>query len=236
MLKSGQKVCIWVYVLVLHTLIYIFTQGTDWLVERVDGECVLRSEYQTRQSSAAPPQSPPVSIASPVRTSCLCPYLLTAHQPAATSVHQKQKGPSKSVHCPKAAIAHEPLDLQPIEEVFNEDTADDMVTNIPMSHFSAPEDFDHRLDFNHRLDFDHRLDFNPLPPTPTLPCPKKRKRPADDIGKQIGMSHPKHVKRSEGLLGNGLDSISSAESTVLALSAPLSPLPLATQSMVSIPL
>ena len=71
-----------------------------------------------------------------------------AHQPAAMSVHQKQKGPSKSVHHPKATITHEPLDLQPIKEVFNENTTDDMVTNVPMSHFSAPKDFDHQLDFD----------------------------------------------------------------------------------------
>lgn len=50
-------------VLVLQILIYIIAQGADWLVKRVDGERVLRSEYQpdsaVQPSSTAPPQSPP---------------------------------------------------------------------------------------------------------------------------------------------------------------------------------
>src|SRR5882757_3931875 len=50
-------------VLVLHILIHIIAQGADWLVKRVDGERVLRSEYQpdstVQPPSTAPPQSSP---------------------------------------------------------------------------------------------------------------------------------------------------------------------------------
>ena len=62
------------------TLIYILIRGADWLVKRVDGECVLRSEYQsecnTLPHSAAPPRSPSVPITLSVRTGCLCPFSL----------------------------------------------------------------------------------------------------------------------------------------------------------------
>lgn len=63
------------------TLIYILTQGADWLIKRVDGECVLRSEYRpdhtTMRYSTVPPESPLVSIPLLVCTGCLCIYLLT---------------------------------------------------------------------------------------------------------------------------------------------------------------
>ena len=54
--------------LVLHALMCYLAQGADWLVKRVDSECVLRSEYRSEHSAAAPPQSPPTSISLSVRT------------------------------------------------------------------------------------------------------------------------------------------------------------------------
>lgn len=66
--------------LVLHILIYIIAQGADWLVERVDGDRVLRSEYQpdstVQPSSTAPPQSPPTPMTLLVCAVPLFPCLL----------------------------------------------------------------------------------------------------------------------------------------------------------------
>ena len=151
------------------------------------------------------------------------------HQPTAKPVCRKRKGHSKSVpviHDPNTAIAHTPLDLQPIKELFNQDTADDTATNISTNHhhFLASEDLN------------YQLDVNLLPLTPTLPHPKTRKRPAHVLGKQNGASHPKRLKTSDGLLPSDIDIVSSGESSILALSTPLRSIPLATQSMVSVPL
>lgn len=177
---------------------------------------------------SAPPQSPPVPITLSVRTVCLCPYLLTLHQPAAKPVPRKRKGLSRVVpviHNAKPAIVYTPLDRQPIKELFNQDTADDTITNISTNrhHLLASEDLD------------YQLDYHPLPLTPTLPHPKNRKRSAHVLGKQGGVSHPKRPKRSEGMLPSDIDVGSSGENPILALSTPSRSLPLVTRPMVSVP-
>lgn len=144
-------------------------------------------------------------------------------------VRRKQKANSRSIRHPNAAITRTPLDLQRIAEVFNEETADDPITDISAHHhpLSASEDLN------------YPLDIATLPLTPTLPRPKNRKRPAHVLGKQGGAMHPKRLKRNEGLLPSDLDIdvISSGESPVLSLSTPLRSLPLVTQPiMVSAPL
>lgn len=132
------------------------------------------------------------------------------------------------VHHPNTAITHIPLDLEPIKEAFNEDTADDPVTNISTN----------RHPFSASGDLDYPMDIIMLPPTPTLPHPKNRKRPAHVLGKQTSASHPKRLKGNEGPLPSDIDIdiISSGESSALTLSTPLRSLPLATQPIVSISL
>jgi hypothetical protein len=63
------------HVLVLHALTYILTQGADWLVKRVDGECVLRSEYQPENNILLDSATPPAPMDLPVCTAPLLPLV-----------------------------------------------------------------------------------------------------------------------------------------------------------------
>jgi hypothetical protein len=140
-------------------------------------------------------------------------------QPVAEPGPRKRKVHSRS----KARIAHTPLDLQPIEEVFNEDAANVMVTSTSTNDRPL-------LDSG---DLDYELDINLLPSTPTFPHPKSRKRAGRVLGGQNGPLHPKRLKKSEGLLPSDIDIVSNGESS---LSTPLRSLPPATHPMVSVPL
>jgi hypothetical protein len=63
------------HVLVLHALMYILTQGADGLVKRVDGECVLHSEYQPENNILLDSATPPAPMDLPVCTAPLLPLI-----------------------------------------------------------------------------------------------------------------------------------------------------------------
>ena len=106
---------------------------------------------------------------------------------------------------------HIPTDLQLTRDLFNQDTADDVVPD--------------------------ELDANTLPPSPALSYRKNaRKRPAHSPEKRDGTSEFRRSKRfkgGEGSLPSDTDVTSSGVSPILSL--PTSRLPPATQSMVSVP-
>jgi hypothetical protein len=60
------------YVPAFHALIHVLAQDADWLIKRVDGECVMRSEYQpdndVQPDFTASLQPPLVPMTPPVCT------------------------------------------------------------------------------------------------------------------------------------------------------------------------
>ena len=101
-------------------LMYILTQGADWLIQRVDGECVLRSEYRpehTTLQNSAPPQSPTVSISLSVRTGRLCLFYLTSLSASSArrqACSSEAEGPFKISICDPPSERHDrPYTLRP---------------------------------------------------------------------------------------------------------------------------